>query len=175
MLGIIPISYKEAVHTAFQKTEQSNVMYSLKNCLVSSYVDNSLLEHIRVPTNGCFVDKREKEITTSVDDVLDNIWSIGGERGWYYADWLWHIRGFLDKLVSGVGLRRGRTNQNEIHSGDTLNFWRVLASYKQNKRLLLYAEMKLTSEAWLEFKMVEKNEKKLFVTNRNLSPQRFAW
>jgi uncharacterized protein YbjT (DUF2867 family) len=159
MLGIKPISYKEAVQLAFQKIEQNNVLSSWKDSLVSSYSDNSLLEHINIPTNGCFVDKREKEITTSVDQVLENIWSIGGERGWYYGDWLWHLRGFLDKLAGGVGLRRGRTNKNEIHTGDTLDFWRVLAADKENKRLLLYAEMKLPGEAWLEFKIVEKNGK----------------
>jgi len=159
LLGIKPVSYKEAVQHAFLQIEQNNVVSSLKDFLVSSYVDNSLLEHINVPTNGCYFDKREKEIITNVEQVLNNLWSIGGERGWYYADWLWHIRGFLDKLVGGVGLRRGRTNTNEIHTGDTLDFWRVLAADKQNKRLLLYAEMKLPGEAWLEFKIAEKNGK----------------
>ena len=171
LLGIKPISYKEAVQLAFQKIEQNNVVSSWKDSLVSSYVDNSLLEHINVPTNGCFVDKREKEITTSVEHVLDNIWSIGGERGWYYADWLWHLRGFLDKLVGGVGLRRGRTNVNTIHTGDTLDFWRVLAADKENKRLLLYAEMKLPGEAWLEFKIVEKNRKSFLKQTATFRPK----
>lgn len=171
LLGIKPISYKEAVQLAFQKIEQNNVVSSWKDSLVSSYVDNSLLEHINVPTDGCFVDKREKEITTSVEQVLDNIWSIGGERGWYYADWLWHIRGFLDKLVGGVGLRRGRTNKTEIHTGDTLDFWRVLAADKQNKRLLLYAEMKLPGEAWLEFKIVEKSGKNFLQQTATFRPK----
>lgn len=171
MLGIKPISYKEAVQLAFQKIEQNNVVSSWKDSLVSSYVDNSLLEHINVPTNGCFVDKREKEITTSVEQVLENIWSIGGERGWYYGDWLWHLRGFLDKLADGVGLRRGRTNKTEIHTGDTLDFWRVLAADKENKRLLLYAEMKLPGEAWLEFKIVEKNGKNFLQQTATFRPK----
>jgi hypothetical protein len=171
LLGIKPISYKEAVQLAFQKIEQNNVVSSWKDSLVSSYIDNSLLEHINVPTNGCFVDKREKEITTSVENILNNIWSIGGERGWYYADWLWHLRGFLDKLVGGVGLRRGRTNKTEIHTGDTLDFWRVLAADKENKRLLLYAEMKLPGEAWLEFKIFEKNGKKFLQQTATFRPK----
>ena len=171
LLGIKPISYKEAVQLAFQKIEQNNVVSSWKDSLVSSYVDNSLLEHINIPTNGCFVDKREKEITTSIEHVLDNIWSIGGERGWYYGDWLWHLRGFLDKLAGGVGLRRGRTNKNEIHTGDTLDFWRVLAADKENKRLLLYAEMKLPGEAWLEFKIVEKNRKSFLKQTATFRPK----
>jgi hypothetical protein len=170
MLGIKPVSYKEAVQLAFQQIEQNNVVSSWKDSLVSSYVDNSLLEHINVPTNGCFFDKREKEIS-NVEQVLNNIWSIGGERGWYYADWLWSIRGFLDKLVGGVGLRRGRTNKNEIHTGDTLDFWRVLAADKENKRLFLYAEMKLPGEAWLEFKIAEKNGKSFLQQTATFRPK----
>jgi uncharacterized protein YbjT (DUF2867 family) len=171
MLGIKPITYKEAVQLAFQKIEQNNVVSSWKDSLVSSYVDNSLLEHINVPTNGCFTDKREKEITSNVEQVLNNIWSIGGERGWYYGDWLWHLRGFLDKLAGGVGLRRGRTNKNEIHTGDTLDFWRVLAADKENKRLLLYAEMKLPGEAWLEFNIVERAGKSFLQQTATFRPK----
>lgn len=159
MLGIHPLTYKEAVQLAFQKIEQNNVISSWKDSFVSSYVTPAMLANINIPSHGCFIDKRQKEITTSVDEVVDNIWSIGGVRGWYYGDWLWHLRGILDKLVGGVGLRRGRTNTHTINTGDTLDFWRVLASDKQNKRLLLYAEMKLPGEAWLEFKIINKEEK----------------
>jgi uncharacterized protein YbjT (DUF2867 family) len=171
MLGTKPISYKEAVQLAFQQIEQNNVVSSWKDSLISSSTESTLSSHVEVPTHGCFFDKREKEITTSVDQVLDNIWSIGGERGWYYADWLWGFRGFLDKLFGGVGLRRGRTNQNDIHVGDTLDFWRVLAADKQNKRLLLYAEMKLPGEAWLEFKIVKKNEKHFLQQTATFRPK----
>lgn len=158
MLGIIPIKYEEAVRRAFQQIEQNNVISSWKDSLISSDTDQSLFEHLHVPTDGCFVDKREVEITTTVDAVIENIWSIGGERGWYYGDWLWVIRGFLDKLFGGVGLRRGRTNAHSIHPGDTLDFWRVLVADKEKIRLLLYAEMKLPGEAWLEFRIIKKNQ-----------------
>lgn len=159
MLGIKPTPYKKAVQLAFDNIEQNNVISSWKDALVSSYSDNSLLQYIKVPTNGCFVDKREKNISNNVEQVIDNIWSIGGERGWYYGDWLWHIRGFLDKLFGGVGLRRGRTNAHTINAGDTLDFWRVLVADRKNARLLLFAEMKLPGEAWLEFKIISKDEK----------------
>ncbi len=159
LLGIHLISYKEAVLLAFQRIEQNNVVSSWKDALVSSYEDNTLLEHIKIPTAGCYKDRRKIEITTSVDQVLSNMWSIGGERGWYYGNWLWNIRGYLDKLWGGVGLRRGRTNAETIHTGDTVDFWRVLAADKPNKRLLLYAEMKLPGEAWLEFKIIQKNNR----------------
>lgn len=159
MLKIQPISYKEAVQLAFQKIEQNDVVSSWKDTLASSSNQNSLSEHINVPVNGCYLDIRTKEITTDVNQVLDNIWSIGGKRGWYYVNWLWQFRGFIDKLFGGVGLHRGRTNDNKINTGDSLDFWRVLAADKQNRRLLLYAEMKLPGEAWLEFKIISKEEK----------------
>jgi uncharacterized protein YbjT (DUF2867 family) len=155
-LGINPIKYREAVELAFQKIGQNSVVSSWKDSLVSSYKDNSLREHMEVPVNGCLVDERIVPITTDVDRVVDNIWSIGGKRGWYYTNWLWSLRGVLDKMFGGVGLRRGRTNSSTINAGDTLDFWRVLVADKPNKRLLLYAEMKLPGEAWLEFVIVRK-------------------
>lgn len=154
MLNLNMISYKEAIKLAFQKIEKNSVLSSWKDSLVSSSVEPTLYEHLNVPEYGCFSDKREKEIVGSVETVLNNIWSIGGERGWYYGNWLWGLRGFIDKIFGGVGLRRGRTNSSTIHPGDTLDFWRVLEANKENKRLLLYAEMKLPGEAWLEFKII---------------------
>lgn len=159
MLGINPVPYSQAVELAFQKIEQNNIISSWKDSLASSYRDSSLMENIHVPTDGCFLDKREKLIEGDPEVVLRNIWSIGGNHGWYYGNWMWKIRGILDKIVGGVGLRRGRTHPHHINTGDTLDFWRVLVADKKNRRLLLYAEMKLPGEAWLEFRIREKNGK----------------
>ena len=153
MLGIELISYRKAVKLAFQKIDQNAVVSSWKDSLVSSYSDNSLLDQVQVPVNACFVDRRERAFSGSASKVLENLWSIGGNRGWYYANWLWLFRGFLDKLNGGVGLRRGRRSETEILPGDTLDFWRVLIADRSGMRLLLYAEMKLPGEAWLEFRI----------------------
>ncbi len=154
-LGIKPLSYSDAVSEAFQEIGQNGVISSWKDSLVSSYKGSSLFEQIDVPVNGCYFDKKEVPITGDVDQVVDNLWSIGGSRGWYYADWLWVLRGLMDIAAGGVGLRRGRTSLNNIYPGDTLDFWRVLVADKKEKRLLLYAEMKLPGDAWLEFKVEE--------------------
>ena len=90
----------------------------------------------------------------SRQDCIHKIWSIGGNTGWYYGNWLWKIRGYIDKLFGGVGLRRGRTNPSAINVGDSIDFWRVLYADKTEGRLLLFAEMKLPGEAWLEFKVI---------------------
>jgi hypothetical protein len=89
------------------------------------------------------VDKREINFNRDPKEVLENIWSIGGGRGWYYANWLLRIRGFLDQLIGGVGLRRGRSDKNSLRCGDSIDLFRVLVADKNAMRLLLQAEMKL--------------------------------
>ena len=173
-LGIHPITYKEAVQLAFQKIEQNSVISSWKDALVSSSSDNTLLSHINVPEQGCFTDRKILKIDGNPDKVLENIWSIGGERGWYYANWLWKIRGFLDKLAGGVGLRRGRTHPSSIYTGDTLDFWRVLAADRKNRRLLLYAEMILPGEAWLEFSIREEGGIPILIQTATFRPKGIA-
>jgi hypothetical protein len=81
---------------------------------------------------------------------------IGGNTGWYYGTWLWQIRGFLDLLVGGVGVRRGRREPDQLRVGDTLDFWRV-EEFEDNRLLRLAAEMKVPGRAWLEFEVTEKN------------------
>jgi uncharacterized protein YbjT (DUF2867 family) len=155
LLGVNPLSYEESIKKAFEKIEQNAIVSSWKDSTVSGRLDYKIAEYISVPVYGCFRDFRKREIEDR-RTCLNKIWSIGGETGWYYANFLWEIRGFLDKIVGGVGLRRGRTNLNNIKAGDTLDFWRVLYANKTEGRLLLFAEMKLPGEAWLEFK-VENN------------------
>lgn len=154
MLGIKLISYDDAIRLAFDKIEQNRVTSSWNDALTSSVLGNGIMKHIEVPHNGCFEDARQARVV-SAEKTLAKIWCIGGNTGWYYADWLWALRGFADKLFGGVGLRRGRKDPKNIYAGETLDFWRVLLAEKNNSRLLLYAEMKLPGEAWLEFKITQ--------------------
>lgn len=152
MLGIIPVGYDSAIELAFDKIEQHQVLSSWKDALSGHNLEIGLSHFIEVPVYGCFRDIKKRKVRDTSDSV-EKIWSIGGENGWYYADLLWNIRGFLDRLVGGVGIRRGRTSPGEIAAGDALDFWRVIYANKAEKRLLLFAEMKLPGEAWLEFKI----------------------
>jgi uncharacterized protein YbjT (DUF2867 family) len=103
------------------------------------------------------VDSRTVQVRCSPESAFAPIRRIGGRRGWYHADFLWKIRGFLDLLVGGVGLRRGRRDPDHLVTGDTVDFWRVEA-YEPNGLLRLSAEMKLPGRAWVEFE-VKPNEK----------------
>ncbi len=166
-LGIHLIPYEEAIRIAFEKVEQNMVLSSWKDALSSNIFSKGLSSHIQVPEFGTLTDKQ----TTPVADpekALNRIFSIGGVSGWYYGNWLWRFRGMLDKVFGGVGLRRGRRNKTVITAGETLDFWRVLYANREEKRLLLYAEMKIPGEAWLEFSITKNNCLKQTATFRPL-------
>ncbi len=173
-LNISLIDYDTSIKLAFDKIEQNLVLSSWIDAQSSEVLKKGISQYMEVPVNGCFKDIH----TMSLKDTgttLKRIWSIGGKNGWYYANWLWEIRGFMDKLSGGVGMRRGRKSETELSPGESLDFWRVLLADKKEKRLLLYAEMKLPGEAWLEFKVTD-NELTQTATFRPLGVWgRFYW
>ena len=156
ILGLETHTYEEAIEMAFKKIEQNLVVSSWKDSLVSGRIKQNLKKYIQVPKFGVLQDHQTLPILDK-ERILSNIWKIGGQHGWYYGNWLWRIRGFVDKVLGGVGLRRGRTHPDKIFPGDALDFWRVLLADKEEGRLLLLAEMRLPGEAWLEFKVDETN------------------
>lgn len=154
ILGIEPIKYHTSLERAFSKIESNEVISSWKDAFISSSFKLNISEFIQVPTYGCYKDVKVRTFRDR-NECINKIWNIGGTNGWYYANWLWNVRGFMDKMAGGVGLRRGRTSANNINVGDSLDFWRVLYADKIEGRLLLFAEMKLPGDAWLEFRIVE--------------------
>ncbi len=153
ILNVQPLTYTEAVSLAFEKIEQNGIISSWKDSMVSSgRLINQLHKYINVPTYGCFKDYKARNVINA-EKTIDKIWAIGGKNGWYYGTILWRIRGYIDKLFGGIGLRRGRTSPTELDAGDALDFWRVIFADKKQQKLLLYAEMRLPGEAWLEFKI----------------------
>ncbi|MGE3953716.1 MAG: SDR family oxidoreductase [Parachlamydiales bacterium] len=143
------IGYEEAVGRAFSKISQNAILSSWRDAWGDNLLTHNLADYIQVPDRGAY------HYTTSAQGahLLENVWQIGGLRGWYAMDWAWLIRGKIDKWLGGVGLRRGRTDPRNLNPGDILDFWRVLVADKAAGRLLLYAEMKLPGEAWLEFRI----------------------
>ena len=156
ILGVEPLGYQDALKRTMAAVEENQIVSSWKDAFSSGDLRFKLSDFVNVPTYGCYQDQRKKTVKDHTKS-LDRIWQIGGSNGWYYANWLWKLRGYLDKLVGGVGLRRGRTNDREIAAGNAIDFWRVLYADKQEGRLLLFAEMKLPGEAWLEFRL-DRNE-----------------
>ncbi|MBK8711148.1 MAG: SDR family oxidoreductase [Niastella sp.] len=172
---IIPqqlIPYKEAIEMAFERIAQNMVVSSWTDSASSSLNRLDVNEHIEVPVNGCYQDRKWTEIDRDkIKEVADRFFGIGGEQGWYYADKLWRIRGILDKLVGGVGLSRGRRSKIDIEAGDTIDFWRVILADRKNYRLLLFAEMKLPGEAWLEFAIIQNESRCILKQTATFRPK----
>ncbi|MFI5187515.1 MAG: SDR family oxidoreductase [Chitinophagales bacterium] len=172
---IIPqelIPYREAIKLAFLKIEQNMVVSSWKDAASSSLTRLEINQYVEVPVNGCYRDRRWTEIDgDKVEEIADRFFGIGGKQGWYYADKLWRIRGFMDKLAGGVGLARGRRSDVDIQPGDALDFWRVLLVDRKNYRLLLLSEMKLPGEAWLEFSIVRNETRCLLKQTATFRPR----
>ncbi len=101
---------------------------------------------------GMILERRRRQVAAPASAVYRVLTGIGGQRGWYYANWAWRIRGIVDRLLGGVGLRRGRRHPDELRVGDALDFWRVEA-LEADHLVRLRAEMKLPGRAWLQFEV----------------------
>lgn len=170
---LVPIKilqYNEALQLAFEKINLKEVISSWKDAISLDTLRNDFLDQVEVPEYGVFTDKRVMEFERPKAEVIENVWRIGGERGWYFGNWMWRIRGVMDKMVGGVGLRRGRRSEVDLKPGDALDFWRVIVAEKETGRLLLYAEMKLPGDAWLEFQIKEYNQKNLLIQTATFQP-----
>ncbi len=151
------ISYQEAIGLAFALIAQNRVPSSWIDSLASGRLDPDFLRSIRVPEHGVLRDDRCVPLVADRQQVIDRVWSLGGAYGWPSMNWAWRARGRMDRFVGGTGLRRGRRHPRELRAGDALDFWRVVmadrGSDPESARLILFAEMKLPGEAWLEFEI----------------------
>ena len=149
--NIKPISYESAVKNAIKEIEENQVI-SRWNDKGDGVWDKTNQSDI---SKAIFIDRKEEDISkVEASKIYQSFISIGGENGWFDFDFLWELRGIIDKLIGGVGLKRGRRSQCDLRIGDCLDFWKVV-DLKENERLLLYAQMKLPGTAWLEFKIID--------------------
>ena len=149
--NIKPISYESAVKNAIKEIEENQVI-SRWNDKGDGVWDKTNQSDI---SKAIFIDRKEEDISNiESSKIYQSFISIGGENGWFDFDFLWELRGIIDKLIGGVGLKRGRRSQCDLRIGDCLDFWKVV-DLKKNERLLLYAQMKLPGTAWLEFKIID--------------------
>lgn len=156
--SIIPLTllhYHEAVSRALARIAQNHVPSSWIDSLAAGTLPPRLFGAVKVPAHGVLHDSRMAPLTASREQVIAKVWSIGGNAGWPCMNWAWRLRGIVDKFAGGIGIRRGRRHPTELRAGDALDFWRVLLADRENGRLILYAEMKLPGEAWLEFSIVD--------------------
>lgn len=149
------LTYREALEKAFSKIAQNRVPSHWYAALASGRLSPSRWRSIHVPEHGILRDRRQRKLECSRDEALEKIWSLGGAAGWPSMNWAWKFRGAVDRLFGGIGMRRGRRDPHALRAGDSLDFWRVVLADRVAGRLILYAEMRIPGEAWLEFQITE--------------------
>jgi uncharacterized protein YbjT (DUF2867 family) len=148
--AVRPRGLTEAIATALRSEEQEFAQTSWFDAISSAGLQPS---HAGVRYRNRLLDARSVKVAATPAEAFAPILRIGGSNGWYAHQFLWRIRGFLDLLVGGVGVRRGRRDQDDLDVGDAVDFWRV-EKFDPDHLLLLRAEMKVPGRAWLELKVV---------------------
>ena len=149
LVPVDPIGFDDAVKLALERIRQNEVATRWTNARVPGR------DHPRVafdPTTFPIRDEQTMACASSSSILFDQVRRVGGDQGWYYADFLWQVRGWIDRIMGGAGLRRGRRDPDKVLVGEAIDFWRV-EDLIDGERLLLHAEMKVPGDAWLEFRV----------------------
>jgi len=142
------LDYETSVRLASEKIKRRGVETSWTDALTSSHRGKAPVALLT--KEGMIIERRQRTVTAPVEAVYRAFARLGGQRGWLYLDWTWKVRGLVDRLFGGVGMRRGRRDSEDVRVGDALDFWRVEA-VDPGKMMRLRAEMKVPGRAWLEF------------------------
>ena len=146
---IEPLGYEEAVSLALRRVREGHIESSWSDALHSSLGDTKPV--VFAQREGLLIERRQIQVDARPESVFRSFTGLGGKRGWLYWNWSWRLRGMLDRMVGGVGFRRGRRDPDDLRVGDALDFWRVEA-LEPGRVLRLRAEMRLPGVAWLEYK-----------------------
>ncbi len=160
------IRYEEAVKLALRQTDERAVETRWSGSL------GKMESYKLTDKEGMLKEVRTVLTHASPDSVFKSFTGIGGEKGWLAWNWAWKVRGFFDALVGGPGLSRGRRHPTDVHVGEALDFWRV-EDLKEDRSMLLRAEMKVPGKAWLQFEAVKKGEDTQLVQTAMYVPKGF--
>lgn len=145
------LSYEEAVRRALDRFDRDDVETMWSGAVSSSIDDAEMIETLE-EKEGLIRERLQIKVQAAPETVFGVIKSLGGETGWLYANVLWKVRGFVDLLVGGIGLRKSRRSYAHVREGDAIDFWRVEA-VEENRLLRLRAEMKVPGKAWLQYEV----------------------
>ncbi|MFC1522776.1 SDR family oxidoreductase [Elusimicrobiota bacterium] len=152
---IKPLDYETAVQLALKRIKKEQAKMSLRALL---FPRRTTIHSLRI-NEGMLCDERVLEINAPAQKVFEVYSGIGGERGWFYRDWMWALRGSVDRLFGGVGMKRGRGHPDILKKGDSVDFWKV-ERIVSGRALLLRAEMKMPGPGWLHFESIPDGDKR---------------
>jgi len=159
--AIQPLDYETAVRLALVKMDTHDVETAWTDALTSSQGDKTPVTLIS--SEGMIIERRQRMVSASADEVYRSFSRLGGARGWLYMDWAWQIRGLVDRLCGGVGMRRGRRDPEALRVGDPMDFWRV-ETVEPGRLIRLRVEMLVPGRAWLEFKSLPQPDGQTLLT-----------
>lgn len=166
---IRPMDYQAAVQLALANLEASQVETAWSDALVTSQGD--IPPVVLTTQDGIIIERRRRIVQAPASVVYQAFAGLGGERGWPYANWAWRLRGITDRMIGGVGFRRGRRDPNDVRPGDAVDFWRVEAA-ERDRLLRLRAEMKVPGDVWLQFEAKpQSNEATLLTQTAFFAPK----
>ncbi|MDD5596274.1 MAG: SDR family oxidoreductase [Candidatus Omnitrophica bacterium] len=157
ILPFEPISYKEAIIRAMTREEQDKVYTRWSDAYPPAHM--LALKLCELKEGPAYTASYSLDTAKNAALLFHSICKIGGKEGWFYSNWLWRLRGAIDRILLGVGTARGRKSQSSLKINDVVDFWRI-EDLEDDKKLLLRAEMKLPGRAWLEFNITEKDNNK---------------
>jgi len=166
VLDFEPLSYSEAIVLAHDVEQQDRIRTRWSDAYPAAHELATKLDAIPQPK---YISTYSKITNKASHSLFSTICKIGGKEGWYHNNWMWRIRGSMDKIFMGVGTSRGRRSYEILRINDVIGFWRV-EDIKENERLLLRAEMKLPGRAWLEFNIVNQNAENLLSVTAYFQP-----
>ena len=167
------LSYREAVSKALSRVREAKVMTRWSSASVVGAPAEPLPTDPDWAGGSLYTDEREVAVHASPEDTFAIVEGIGGSHGYYAANWMWDIRGAMDRVVGGVGLRRGRRDDNHTRVGDALDFWRV-EEHIPPSLMRLRAEMKLPGLAWLEWHVVPDGDGSTLLQKATFFPRGLA-
>lgn len=155
------LDYATAVRLALGKIETRGVETAWSDALASSQGQKTPVALLT--SEGMIIERRQSVVAAPPAAVYRSFSRLGGDRGWLYLDWTWQLRGLIDRLCGGVGMRRGRRDPEELRAGDALDFWRV-ESVEPGNAVRLRAEMRVPGRAWLEFRATPQPDARTLLT-----------
>ncbi len=148
--NINPKDYSSAIGSVIRDLDEGRIDTSWSD---TANIPDDAESRVRIESRqGVIIERRVRPVAASGADVFKIISGIGGDRGWFFANWTWRIRGMVDRLLGGAGLRRGRRHPEDLRVGDAIDFWRV-ESILERRLIRLRAEMKLPGRAWLQYEI----------------------
>ena len=164
--SVTPMTVREAIQRAFKNEDQIISATRWSDAISSSYKNKSWGG---IQSGSRLIETHSISIDASPGKVFEAVTKVGGKNGWYFANRLWKLRGYLDLLAGGIGIRRGRRDDKSLRVGDTLDWWRV-ESVEPNSLLRLYAEMKMPGRAWLQFEVKREGQKTILYQTAIFDP-----